>query len=72
MHELVHTYEEQCRNKLTLNLQTLIYVTSFQGLNVNEYAVARREHCRSSHSVNCRECSALLNVADVIVMVMYP
>ena len=68
VHELIQTYQEQCTKKLAQHtkLTDSIYVTSFEGLNLSEYVQARNEHCKSTHS-NCKECPAMLEVANTIL-----
>ena len=68
MHELVETYREQCTQKLSQHakLTDSIYISSFEGLNLSKYIQARTEHYKYTHS-NCKECPAMLRVANIIL-----
>ena len=61
-------YGEQCTQKLAQHtkLTDSIYITSFEGLNLSEYVKARSEYCKCTHS-NCKECPAMLHVANVVL-----
>ena len=55
-------YSKAC----TIHKTYRLYITSFEGLNLSEYVKARSEYCKCTHS-DCKECSAMLHVANIVL-----
>ena len=65
--------KQEARNLTDVKSQTIsscvIKVSSFEGLSLSEYVVAKKERCKKIHKNfdECSKCSPLVNAANIVI-----
>lgn len=66
---ILETFEKQRKKDLSVceKVKDDVYVSRFEGLNLQQYINARNLFCKKKHAQTCIECSLLISVAQHIL-----